>query len=57
MATIPREDLESMARQSAPPGTSARIRLTGQVDLVPELPKIAAPTLIVRGQQDYVIPA
>jgi pimeloyl-ACP methyl ester carboxylesterase len=57
MAAIPREDLDAMVRQPAPAGTPSRIHLAGQIDLVAELPKIAAPTLIVRGRQDYVIPA
>jgi len=57
MATIPRGDLDAMVRQPAPVGTLSRIGLAGQADLMAELPKITAPTLVVRGSQDYVIPA
>ncbi|WP_370349813.1 alpha/beta fold hydrolase [Catenulispora sp. EB89] len=57
MAAIPREDLDAMVRQPAPAGTLSRIRLAGQADLVADLPNVTAPTLIVRGSQDYVIPA
>jgi pimeloyl-ACP methyl ester carboxylesterase len=42
---------------AAPAGALSRIHPAVRIELATELPRISAPTLIVRGVQDFVIPA
>jgi len=62
LATQPPDFIEQRARQMAmlpPPffaGAAAIIRLLDDLDLRPLLPRIAAPTLVIGGEQDEVFP-
>ncbi|KVG52162.1 hypothetical protein WJ33_10860 [Burkholderia ubonensis] len=51
------DNIAAFLRQAAPPDTQRRIALGQRINLRDKLPNISAPTLIVHGSHDYLIPA
>jgi len=51
------DTINALVHQASPPHTKRRIELGQRISLTDKLKNIAAPTLIIRGEHDYLIPA